>query len=221
MRGLVLIILLLMCAPGWSLEFDLLKSSEGNNAVLVANGVLGTRDARTLARILDERAEKGHRTIILLTSPGGILEVVSSLGDTILKASKSLYDKHGKSNIFAVNTECSSACTVLTAYLTSKRNVDALEIVVDGDSLFAIHGPRGGASAQNKQIAAYRAAGVSSEWLARHDRNLRRTVVTPLKARDLCAAGVGILPNESCWDTSVGDLVEDLKGRLGIVYDEP
>jgi hypothetical protein len=222
MRSLLLSALLLLSLRGWSLEIDLDKSAEGSGAVLVANGVLGLKDARAFAKILDERAEKGERTIILLTSHGGILEVIRAIGDALIKASNTLHSKHQKSNIFAVNTECSSACTVLTGYLTSKRDSKALEIKVDEDSVFGIHGPKGGKEAEDKQITAYLSVGVKADWVQKNDAKLRQTKMTELKARTLCAEKINIIPYDSCWNHHrKGDLVEALKKNLGIVYDEP
>jgi hypothetical protein len=221
-RWILSLLILTGVSAAQALELSLDESQAGTGGILVANGELGLSDAGTIAKILNKRADEGKRTIVLFTSHGGALEVVRGIGDAILKASETLKSKHGSSNIFAVNIECSSACTLLTAYLTSKRNAAALEMVMDGEAIFGIHGPRGGKEKQDKQITAYLAFGAKAGWVGKNQANLRQTKMTELKAATLCRERTMIIPPDSCYDRKKsGDLVEDLKKRLGIEFPEP
>ncbi len=220
MRWLILVIFILGYYAK-AMELTVSNSEKGSSAFLIANGQIGPQDAAALAKILNVRAEQGKRTAILFTSEGGALEVIPAVGDAILKASDTLLKKHKTSNVFAVNEECSSACSVLTAYLTSKRDSKALEIIIAPDAIFGIHGPKGGDEKQNKQIAAYMSYGVSTAWLEKHDSHLRNTKMTDLKAEVLCRERSMVIPIDSCQPKGAGDLVQSLESRLGIIHYGP
>lgn len=210
-------ILLILGHYARAMELTFSPSERGGNGTLIVNGEIGPKDAAALAKILNPRAEAGKRTLILLTSHGGALEVIPEVGEALLKASNTLYKKHKVSNFLAINDECTSACTNLTAYLTKKRDPKALEMFIDPKATFGIHGPKGGEVKENKQIAAYVAHGVSIPWLTRNDANLRRPRITEFKAEVLCAERTMIIPPDSCQPKAAIDLVESLEARLNIV----
>jgi len=216
MRWLILVLFILGYYAK-AMEITVSDSERGKNGTVIVNGEIGPQDAAKLARTLNARAESGKRSLILLTSHGGALEVIPQVGDALLTASNTLLKKHRVSNILAINEECSSACTVLTAYLTQKRDEKALEIFVDPQAVFGIHGPKGGAERQNKQIAAYMVNGVSTTWLEKHDGHLRQTKMTDLKAEVLCAERTMVIPPGSCQPKGAPGLVESLETKLGIV----
>ncbi|MGZ3723350.1 MAG: hypothetical protein ACXVA9_10490, partial [Bdellovibrionales bacterium] len=182
-------------------------------AYLILNGVIDEGDGKRVAKFLDQQADNGTAVAILMTSQGGGLEETPKISAAIIAASDQLYKKNKKRhNIFAVNEECSSACTVLTAQLTSKRNANSLEILATNSSKWGFHSPvnfrnkkitpitdhklREGLIA--KELSYYTKAGISAKWLNKNAEIFKSPAMTDFTAKQLCDEASLVIPPNAC-----------------------
>lgn len=180
---------------------------------LIANGELVEKDVKEIRTTLEKRAKLGRRTVILLSSPGGYLEMLPDLTNAILDPSNQLYKKTKLSNFLVVNVVCSSACAALMANITNKRDPNALKIFVSNNAAFGFHSPvdknkKGVAvpikdqkdreAAIKKQLDFLKKAGVSPDWLRNNESLFRQNKLTDLTGKKLCEDKSLIIPADSC-----------------------
>lgn len=189
---------------------------DSNHRFLFAEGVIVPGDSITLKAALDQQYLEKKRTVILITSDGGVLEEIDSVRHTILAEAKEFYRKYGEKMVVMVNLQCSSACNILMSGLTQGAAEANLEIHVANSARFGFHSPvevyknrtRAIRSKKKfeaqlaKMLRAYRSYGVSHAWLNSQGAVLRNPKMTEIPAQKLCAAKAGIIPADSCYDDS-------------------
>jgi hypothetical protein len=226
----VFILLAAFALPAASHAVEIFQTPDDGSgfSYLIVNGVIEKNDHRRVERFLQGEVKEGRAVAILLTSPGGGLEETPALSKVILKASNDLYKKNKKFLIVAINEECSSACTVLTAQLTSKRNPKALEILATNSARFGFHSPVNYDGKKttpiadrklrerliSKEISYYTDAGISAKWLNKHVEMFRSSEFTDLKAEVLCKESSMIIPPDSCI-ADVNDITTVIAAKLG------
>lgn len=205
------------------------NSTSLNHRFLIAEGIIVPGDGMTMKTLLEDQFEDKLRTVILLSSGGGILEEVENLRHTILSAAKSYYESHGDKLVVLVNLECSSACNILLAGLTQGAAAANLEIHVANSAKLGFHSPvevwknktrpirsKKKFEAQlAKMLRAYRSYGVSHAWLDSQEAVLRNPKMTEIPAQKLCAAKAGIIPADSCYDDSGNrDILSEVSANI-------
>lgn len=203
-----------------------------NHRFLFAEGIIVPGDALTLKALLDEQHEDKQRTVILLTSKGGVLEEVDGLRNVILSAAKSYYNAYKEKLVVLVNLECSSACNILLAGLTQGAKASNLEIHVANSAKFGFHSPVGvqivGSELKTipiksvrkfeekyvKMVKAYQAYGVSHDWINTQANILRDPVMKFFTADKLCAEKSGIIPTDGCFDDANRDYLTEVSANI-------
>jgi hypothetical protein len=198
-----------------------------NYDYLFAEGEIEKKDPAAFRKILNARAAKGKRTVILLSSPGGILEVTPDLAAAILEPSQKLWKAKHFGNILVINDECSSACAALLTVLTAKHG-DALQIIVDSKATFGFHSPvdkKNGKvvaikdthdreKAIQKQIGFFRKHGASSGWMNDHKDYFTSSQMTEVSGGKLCEEKSMIVPPNSCLSDENEDIMIYLDNKL-------
>lgn len=210
-RLLMLALLLIGGARGSAM--DLTLSEDRGFSYLIANeAIMDKIDVETFSAMLKGQAEKGEATAILLTSPGGALELATEIARVIIDASNELYARHGRANLIVINEECSSACAILMAAITQSRDAKSLEVYVTPDAEFGVHSPVDIVDGKavpiadkkkreadiKKQLDTLRGFGVSSKWLDANKHFFERSKMKMFRAKDLCRDKAGIIPANSC-----------------------
>lgn len=201
------------------------SEDEGFNYIM-ADGEINTRDAKTLKLRLSKHTTDGLPSAIFFSSPGGILEMTPNIANVIISESNRLFQETGKYNIFVINSECSSACTVLTTILTNKRDPRALKIWVTPGSTFGFHSPvekKKNAVAEiadvgereakiRKQLSYYQNNGIDPVWLQNNELIFKNSEMTDFTAQQLCSDRSLVIPTDSCLptDADVVPLVENI-----------
>lgn len=198
-----------------------------NYDYLFAEGEIEKKDPSAFRKILNGRAAKGKRTVILFSSPGGILEVTPELAAAILEPSQKLWKEKRLNNILVINDECSSACAALMTVLTAKRG-DALQILIDSKATFGFHSPvdkKNGKvtaikdphdreRAIQKQIDFFRKNGASASWMADHKDYFTSAQMTEIRGGQLCEEKSMIVPPNSCLSDENEDIMIYLDNKL-------
>jgi hypothetical protein len=203
-------------------------ADEGGFSYLIADGIIDMKDIGRFRAELNKNAARGIPTAILLTSPGGVLEATDPLSQVILNASHTLFTRYGLFNMIVINEECDSACTVLTSYLSNKRDPRSLQIFATPAAVFGLHSPVVGrynsGDIQDPEeraekiaalISAYLVAGVNPTWLANNNILFQTARMTDRSARQLCDQDSRIIPADSCLSND-GDVLPFIAGRMRI-----
>ncbi len=228
-RQISLVLMALVIHQASALELTFTEDEELGDDVpyktLIMNGIIGPRpdqsprqadesaDVRKLKSMLATQLKAGRRTVFMLSSEGGVLEVAEELASAILAHAKHSYAKTKLPDLFLVNEGCGSACTVLTSYLTKNAN-PALQFFVHGESAFFFHAPtmivENGRVVRSKDhplmrkreleklLGIYRSYGVSEKWLASHKANFESLIGFPTSALELCKNSARVIPPGSC-----------------------
>ena len=182
-------------------------------SLLILNGIIEFNDSKRIDKFLQEQAREGTPVAMIMTSSGGGLEETPRIAEAMINASNLLAKKFkNKRNLFAVNIECSSACTALTARLTSGRDPKSLEMLITNSSKWGFHSPVNYVNKKvspiadvaerdrliAKQISYYTKAGVSTKWLTANAEMFKTAKMTDLEARKLCAEKSLVIPPTSC-----------------------
>lgn len=219
-----------LTAAAWSaaaLEFYPSVEEEGY-AYLIANGTImrgalnssENTDAQILANHLRDNTRMNRPTALFLTIYGGVGEWTGAVADSIINASNELHSRSGLYNIVVVNEQCDSACGILLAHLTSRRNPLSLKIIAAANAKFGFHRPsdviinkRGQPEVREiqdpitlekkirVQLDLLSAAGVDANWLAANESLFRtgsKGKLNELTAQQLCDQKSKIIPNDSC-----------------------
>lgn len=195
---------------------DIGGDSNLNHRFLFAEGIIVPGDALNLKALLEDQFESRMRTVILLTSKGGVLEEVEALRHTILTEAKEYFNHYRQKLVVLVNLECSSACNILLAGLTQGAAEANLEIHVANSAKLGFHSPVDITNEKTtpikskkkfdadlaKMLKAYQSYGVSHAWLNSQSSILRNPKMTEIAAQKICASKAGIIPADSCYDDS-------------------
>lgn len=200
-----------------------------NHRFLFAEGVIFPGDALTLKTLLEDQFQDRQRTVILITSKGGVLGEVEELRHTILSAAKAYHAAFGEKLVVMVNLECSSACNILLAGLTQGAKDANLEIHVANSAKLGFHSPVEVWNNKTRPIKskkkferelaamlkAYQNYGVSHAWLNSHQAILRNPKMEDIAAQKICAANAGIIPADSCFDSSGNrDILSEVSANI-------
>ncbi len=218
-----------------SVALELFYSEEDNGfTYLTANGPLVTNDAARIKALLRKSRKSNRATAILLTSPGGFLEVTPAIAQAIVDESNHLQRLTSRHNLLVINEECSSACTALMAAITKRHNPQSLKIWVTPDARFGFHSPvephdgkmseirdeNERTSRTKKQLDYYTDFGVSAQWLSTYKSVFMHSEITEFSALKLCSEQSRIIPPSSCLDDN-NDVIPKIEQELSKTYLAP
>lgn len=192
-----------------------LSEDQGFDYLIANEEFIYESDAPDLKKILEAQVKRGAPTAILLTSPGGALEIAEEMAKIILENSNRLLKETKHYNMIVINEECSSACAILMAAITSKRDPKALKIFVTSNAKFGFHAPQELVDGKVKPIKDRRKRltliekqrdalikhKVPESWIEKHESAFVKDKMTNLKASTLCSEKSGIIPSDSCVNT--------------------
>ncbi len=219
LRKQLLLCLFVSSVQGFAMDLTL-SEDEGFDYLIANDAITSEKDVKQFRKIMESQVKKGAPTSILLTSPGGALELAVQIADIIVEQSQALFAKTERYNLIIINEECSSACAILMAKVTNAHNPQALRIYVMAHAKFGFHAPQEFKKGKVRpikdnerrktqvqtQVDALLAAGASPEWLAAHRDLFEKDEMTDIEAAALCSLKAGIIPADSC----LADVEEDV-----------
>ena len=210
----LLVLGLLAGSAAHAYEDQLLDSMDISNkfAFVIADGYLRAGEDREFARVMARYNDRGLPVAILLSSGGGTLGVTQEIAKVINQESDRLHRRFMKHNIFVINDQCFSSCTVLVAQITGGHDPQALDMIVTADSTWGFHRPVEWNGHQVREITNptaldnavntltfdYREAGVSLDWLHKNADMFIQPRKTMIKGGDLCKQSSHLFPDSSC-----------------------
>lgn len=204
---------------------EIFTSDANDFGYIMADGVLDEQDINGIGNLMENFSKRGKPSVILLTSPGGVLEFTPDIAERIVEEANEFYMSHHRPALLVINSECSSACTVMMANITKHRNPSALEIWVTPGATFGFHSPvnkpKGGRTSaiadlaerefrSKKQLNYLTEAGVNPAWLSANLKMFYNAKMTDLTGRQLCEEKAMVIPPDSCLpnDNDVIPLIE-------------